>query len=117
MVDKQGEGHGRGREPDPTSGYITVAEAARRTGLSYAGVLAAIHRGRVPGAKKVGSVWRVPVPPEVTGRRRRTSTQEVGEIARLAKAGVPKRKIAEQLGLREREVYRVLRRQREREES
>ncbi len=117
MIDNHGEGARQRREPPPSSGYIRAAEAARRTGLSHAGVLAAIHSGRVPGAKKVGYVWWVPDPPEVTGRRHRLSAQEFEQIAHLGKAGVTRRKIAEELGVREREVYRVLKRQREREKS
>jgi hypothetical protein len=114
MLDKHSEGIERRREPAPTSGYISAAEAARKTGLSYAGVLAAIYSGRIPGVKKVGRVWRVPDPPVVTGRRRRLNAWEFEKIAQLAEAGMPKKKIAQQLGLREREVYRVLQRQRER---
>ena len=117
MGGNHGEGAHQRREPPPTSGYITVAEAARRTGLSHPGVLAAIYRGRVPGAKKVGFVWWIPDPPEVTGRRRRLSIQEFEKIAHLGKAGAARKKIAEELGVREREVYSVLRRQRERGKS
>ncbi len=113
---EQGEGGvARRREPAPTSsGYISAPEAARRTGLSHAGILVAIHSGRVPGAKKVGFVWWVPDPPVVMGRRRRLSAQELEKIAHLAQEGVTAKKIAQQLGLRVREVYRVLQRQRER---
>ena len=42
--------------------FVSVREAAQRRGVSLKAIYDLLWAGRIPGAEKVGKVWRVPAP-------------------------------------------------------